>query len=40
LLEEKSPGIGRGKICGALGSGSDVWKYWDEKRAGNIGERE
>jgi dihydroxyacid dehydratase/phosphogluconate dehydratase len=19
-----------------LGSGSDVWKYWDEKRAGNI----
>jgi dihydroxy-acid dehydratase len=20
-----------------LGSGSDVWKYWDEKRAGNIG---
>ena len=21
-----------------LGSGSDVWKYWDEKRAGNIGE--
>ena len=22
-----------------LGSGSDVWKYWDEKRAGNIGER-
>jgi dihydroxy-acid dehydratase len=23
-----------------LGSGSDVWKYWDEKRAGNIGERE
>ncbi|MEO0728849.1 MAG: L-arabinonate dehydratase [Pseudomonadota bacterium] len=20
----------------ALGSGSDVWKYWDEKRAGNI----
>jgi dihydroxy-acid dehydratase len=25
----------QGKI---LGSGSDVWKYWDEKRAGNIGE--
>src|SRR5919107_3914399 len=23
-----------------LGSGSDVWKYWDEKRAGVIGERE
>ncbi|MBA2345800.1 MAG: dihydroxy-acid dehydratase [Rubrobacter sp.] len=23
-----------------LGSGSDVWKYWDEKRAGEIGERE
>src|SRR5437868_15011290 len=22
----------------ALGSGSDVWKYWDEKRAGNITE--
>jgi dihydroxy-acid dehydratase len=21
-----------------LGSGSDVWKYWDEKRAGRIGE--
>ena len=19
-----------------LGSGSDVWKYWDEKRAGNL----
>jgi dihydroxy-acid dehydratase len=27
----------RGRI---LGSGSDVWKYWDEKRAGTIGERE
>jgi dihydroxy-acid dehydratase len=27
----------QGKI---LGSGSDVWKYWDEKRAGNIGEDE
>jgi len=26
-----------GKI---LGSGSDTWKYWDEKRAGNIGEAE
>ena len=23
-----------------LGSGSDVWKYWDEKRAGNISEDE
>src|SRR5436309_383571 len=23
-----------------LGSGSDVWKYWDEKRAGNITEAE
>jgi dihydroxy-acid dehydratase len=23
-----------------LGSGSDVWKYWDEKRAGNFGEKE
>jgi dihydroxyacid dehydratase/phosphogluconate dehydratase len=23
-----------------LGSGSDVWKYWDEKRAGTIGESE
>jgi len=23
-----------------LGSGSDLWKYWDEKRAGVIGERE
>jgi dihydroxy-acid dehydratase len=23
-----------------LGSGSDVWKCWDEKRAGNIGEQE
>ena len=27
----------RGK---ALGSGSDVWKYWDELRAGNITERD
>jgi dihydroxy-acid dehydratase len=24
----------------ALGSGSDAWKYWDEKRAGRIGEEE
>lgn len=23
-----------------LGSGSDAWKYWDERRAGNITERE
>ena len=23
-----------------LGSGSDAWKYWDEKRAGRIGEKE
>ena len=23
-----------------LGSGSDVWKYWDERRAGNITEKE
>src|SRR5918912_708113 len=27
----------RGKT---LGSGTDVWKYWDEKRAGTIGECE
>jgi dihydroxyacid dehydratase/phosphogluconate dehydratase len=27
----------RGKI---LGSGSDIWKYWDEKRAGNISDAE
>src|SRR5215212_9103487 len=27
----------RGEV---LGSGSDVWKYWDEKRAGTIGECE
>ncbi|WP_020577673.1 L-arabinonate dehydratase [Actinopolymorpha alba] len=27
----------RGQV---LGSGSDVWKYWDEKRAGVIGEEE
>jgi dihydroxy-acid dehydratase len=26
--------------CQTLGSGSDVWRYWDEKRAGRIGERE
>ncbi len=25
---------------GTLGSGTDLWKYWDEKRAGEIGERE
>ena len=31
----------RGNYRGrALGSGSDVWKYWDEKRAGAIGEAE
>src|SRR6201987_4128407 len=23
-----------------LGSGSDAWKYWDEKRAGRIGDAE
>ncbi|WP_062211143.1 L-arabinonate dehydratase [Streptomyces sp. NBRC 109706] len=23
-----------------LGSGTDMWKYWDEKRAGRIGDRE
>jgi dihydroxy-acid dehydratase len=23
-----------------LGSGSDVWKYWDEKRAGHVGDAE
>jgi dihydroxy-acid dehydratase len=27
----------RGK---ALGSGSDVWKYWDERRAGNISDKD
>jgi dihydroxy-acid dehydratase len=27
----------RGQV---LGSGSDVWKYWDEKRAGNITEKD
>ena len=27
----------RGNYAGQpLGSGSDTWKYWDEKRAGNI----
>src|ERR1700741_1278380 len=31
----------RGNWAGKqLGSGSDVWKYWDEKRAGNISEAE
>jgi dihydroxy-acid dehydratase len=25
---------------GVLGSGTDAWKYWDEKRAGSIGEDE
>jgi dihydroxy-acid dehydratase len=25
---------------GQLGSGSDVWKYWTEKRAGNISDRD
>jgi hypothetical protein len=25
----------RGRV---LGSGSDVWRYWDERRAGTIGE--
>ena len=31
----------RGNWAGKqLGSGSDVWKYWDEKRAGNITEAE
>ena len=31
----------RGNWAGRiLGSGSDAWKYWDEKRAGNIGEAE
>ncbi len=23
-----------------LGSGSDAWKYWDERRAGNITEKD
>ena len=31
----------RGNYAGqALGSGSDVWKFWDERRAGNISERQ
>lgn len=31
----------RGHFAGqTLGSGSDSWKYWDERRAGNIGEEE
>ena len=31
----------RGNFAGrALGSGSDAWKYWDERRAGNIGDDE
>ncbi len=31
----------RGNYKGeALGSGSDAWKYWDERRAGNISDRE
>ncbi|SFZ83772.1 dihydroxy-acid dehydratase [Devosia enhydra] len=31
----------RGNYKGqALGSGSDAWKYWDERRAGTIGEAE
>ncbi|HRK25183.1 MAG TPA: L-arabinonate dehydratase [Beijerinckiaceae bacterium] len=31
----------RGNFQGKqLGSGSDVWKYWDERRAGNITEQE
>ena len=31
----------RGNFRGeALGSGSDLWKYWEERRAGNIGEAE
>jgi dihydroxy-acid dehydratase len=31
----------RGNYAGkALGSGSDAWKYWDERRAGNISEAE
>jgi dihydroxy-acid dehydratase len=28
----------RGNLRGeVLGSGSDTWKYWDERRAGKIG---
>ncbi|WP_417686644.1 L-arabinonate dehydratase [Roseibium sp.] len=31
----------RGNYAGQkLGSGTDVWKYWDERRAGNIGKEE
>ena len=31
----------RGNYAGEkLGSGTDVWKYWDERRAGTIGEKE
>jgi dihydroxy-acid dehydratase len=31
----------RGNYAGRkLGSGTDVWKYWDERRAGNIGKEE
>ncbi|WP_442967112.1 L-arabinonate dehydratase [Rhizobium sp. GN54] len=31
----------RGHYAGKiLGSGSDAWKYWDERRAGNISDRE
>ena len=31
----------RGNYAGeVLGSGSDTWKYWDERRAGNIGKTE
>ncbi len=31
----------RGNYAGKiLGSGSDVWKYWDERRAGNISDEE
>ncbi|MEU7568503.1 L-arabinonate dehydratase [Streptomyces fradiae] len=31
------PGHWRGEV---LGSGTDMWKYWDEKRAGRIGDCE
>ena len=31
----------RGNYAGqTLGSGTDVWKYWDERRAGNIGKEQ
>jgi dihydroxy-acid dehydratase len=31
----------RGNYAGqSLGSGSDAWKYWDERRAGNISDQE